>query len=256
MKLNVWAWLLFPLVSLSVMANSPLANSPQDEEILEKANYTLSYNESHEVANWVAYELGHPQLRGCVKRANSFRADPSVSTGSAALEDYANSNFDRGHLVPAGDMKFTKEAMSETFFMSNMTPQPPKFNQGKWAVLENLMRSFALKYKQIWIVTGPILTDDLPTIGRKNRVSVPVEYFKVVLRKDGTSYRGIGFLMSVDVPYPEMQAYALSINEIEEYSGIDFFPFLNDTVEEKIEDEKDTSKWDFKSKFDYLPCSA
>lgn len=256
MKLNVWAWLLFPLVSFSVMAQTPLAQSPLDQEVLKKAHYTLSYNESHEVANWVAYELGHKQLQNCVSRSNSFRADPSVSTGSAVLEDYARSGYDRGHLVPAGDMKFNSVAMSETFFMSNMTPQPPKFNQGKWAVLENLMRAFALKYQQIWIVTGPILTNDLPTIGRPNRVSVPVKYFKAVLRKEGNSYKGIGFMMTVDVPYPEMSSYAVSINQIEEESGVDVFPFLNDSVEENVERQVDLNAWDFKSKFDYLTCSS
>ena len=120
-------------------------------------------------------------------------------------------------------------------------------------MLETLMRSWALKYQQTWIVTGPILKENLPTIGL-SQVSVPMEYFKVVLRKEGQSYKGIGFLMSVDVPYPQLISYALSINQIEDLSGVDFFPFLADDIEEEIESETDISGWDFQAKFNYLPC--
>jgi endonuclease G len=250
MMLNIVAWLLFPILVLA----SPLAQSPLDEQIVERDFYSLSYNEQHEVANWVAYPLGHPQIRGCVSRTDAFRIDPLITTGSASLQDYQNSNFDRGHLLPAGDMKFDAQAMKDTFFMSNMTPQPAKFNRGRWAMLETLMRSWALKYEQLWVVTGPILKERLPTIGI-NKVSVPVDYFKVIIRKDGDSYKGIGFLMNVDVPYPELVSYALSINQIEDLSGVDFFPFLSDNVEEEVESDRDLSQWDFQAKFNYLPCS-
>ncbi|MBA2404330.1 MAG: DNA/RNA non-specific endonuclease [Bdellovibrionales bacterium] len=249
MMLNILAWLLFPLLALA----SPLAQSPLDEQVIDRDNYSLSYNESHEVANWVAYPLGHAQIRGCVSRTDSFRIDPLITNGSATLEDYKNSNFDRGHLLPAGDMKFDKQAMKDTFYMSNMTPQPAKFNRGRWSMLENLMRSWALKYENIWIVTGPVLVDKLPTIGA-NKVSIPVEYFKVILRKEGNTYKGIGFLMSVDVPYPDLVTYALSINQIEDLSGVDFFPFLSDSIEEEVESDSEVEKWDFKAKFNYLPC--
>jgi len=249
MMLNIVAWLLFPLVVLA----SPLAQSPIDEQIIDRDHYSLSYNEQHEVANWVAYPLGHPQIRGCFPRSDAFRIDPLIKNGSATLEDYLNSNFDRGHLLPAGDMKFDKQAMKDTFFMSNMTPQPANFNRGRWSMLETLMRGWALKYQQIWIVTGPILKEKLASIGI-NKVSVPVEYFKVILRKDGSSYKGIGFLMSVDVPYPDLVTYTLSINQIEDLSGVDFFPFLSDSIEEDVESEIDSNQWDFKAKFNYLPC--
>jgi endonuclease G len=106
------------------------------------------------------------------------------------------------------------------------------------------------------IVTGPILENNLPTIGQQNRVSVPREYYKVVLKKVGDSYQGIGFLISADAPYADLSLYALSINEIEAKSGIDFFPFLNDGEEEDIENQKGLTEWDFKAKFEYLPCSS
>lgn len=251
MMLNILAWLLFPVFAFS----SPLAQSPFDDQVIDRQHYSLSYNEHHEVANWVAYPLGHQQIKGCVDRADAFRVDPLITTGSATLDDYKNSNFDRGHLLPAGDMKFDKQAMKDTFFMSNMTPQPAKFNRGRWKVLENLMRAWALKYDNLLVVTGPILESNLPTIGNQNRVSIPFEYYKVILKKVGNSYQGIGFLIGVDAPYTDLSLYAVSINEIESHSGIDFFPFLNDSSEEQIENQRDMAQWDFKAKFEYLPCS-
>ncbi len=226
------------------------------EEIIKRANYILSYNEEHEVANWVSYELDHKKLQNCVKRTNSFRADPMVSTGSAVAEDYKGSGFDRGHLVPAGDMKFNAEAMRDTFYFSNMTPQPPKFNQVHWGQLENLIRSWGLRYNKIWIVTGPILKSNLPVIGSKNEVSVPETYFKVILRKTTTSYEGFAFLMGTDIPYADLREYAVTINEVEELTGVDFFQFLDNKVEEKIEGKSDLALWDFNEKFEYLPCQT
>ena len=223
------------------------------EEIIRRKNYTLSYNEDHEVANWVSYELGHDKLQNCVKRRNNFREDPAVSTGSATHEDYKNSGYDRGHLVPAGDMKHTREAMSDTFYYSNMSPQPPRFNQGIWSRLEHLMRSWGLKYKSILLVTGPVLKDNLPSIGVRNDISVPEEYFKVILRRQGKSWEGIAFIMNVDAASSDLRTYATSIDSVERKTGIDFFRNLSDEIEE-VENRFNVRNWDFSGKFEYLPC--
>jgi endonuclease G, mitochondrial len=228
------------------------ASAFASEEIIKKKYFTLNYNEEHEVANWVSYELDHARLQNCAKRTDNFRPDPQVSTGSAIDNDYRGSGFDRGHLVPAGDMKFRKEAMSETFFFSNMTPQPANFNRGKWAQLENLMRAWGSRYSKIWIVTGPILRDDLPAIGKQNKVSVPTDYFKVVVRQSGATYEGIAFIMNTEVPSPDLKSYVVTINEVEEATGFDFFTFVNESVEQK----SDLFKWDFSGKFEYFPCRA
>lgn len=225
-------------------------------EIIHKQYYTLNYNEDHEVANWVSYELEKNQLQNCVKRRNNFRADPEVSTGSAQLSDYKGSGFDRGHLVPAGDMKFNSQAMSETFYMSNMSPQPPKFNQVRWGQLEYLIRAWAFHYNRIWIVTGPILHNGLSTIGKTTNVSVPEEYYKVILKKEGNSYQGIAFLMHTSVPYTDLSAYVVSIDEVERLSGHDFFQFLDNRMEERVESQVNMNAWNFNARFEYLPCQT
>ena len=226
------------------------------EEIIQKKYYTLNYNEDHEVANWVSYTLEKNQLRNCAQRKNDFRPDPQVSTGSATLRDYKGSGFDRGHLIPAGDMKLSAQAMSETFFLSNMSPQPGKFNQGKWSHLENLIRAWAFNYEKIWLYTGPVLVKGLQVIGVDNDVSVPELYFKVVLRKEGNSYKGIAFLMETTVPHNDLSAYVVSINEVEELTGHDFFSFLDDSIEEQVESQREKRDWNFNARFEYLPCQA
>lgn len=225
-------------------------------EIIQRNWYTLDYNEEHEVANWVSYTLDKSQLKNCVQRANNFRPDPLVSTGSAELIDYKNSGFDRGHLVPAGDMKFESQAMKDAFYLSNITPQPSKFNQGRWSQLETLMRAWAQRYGKIWIVTGPILKKNLDWIGVKNEISVPEEYFKVILRKESKGYIGIAFLMATNVPYADLSAYTLDIDKIEEITGHDFFNFLSAKDERRAEGQIDTSLWNFTARFDYLPCDT
>lgn len=240
--------------SFILLVSFPLALSAS-EEIIKRKYYTLSYNEDHEVANWVSYELDRNNLQNCAQRNNNFRVDPAISTGSATLKDYSNSGFDRGHLVPAGDMKINAEAMKDTFFMSNMTPQPGNFNRGKWSQLENLMRAWASKYNKIWIVTGPVLEPGLPVIGVDNQVSVPELYYKVILRQNGNSYSGIAFLMETSVPHADLRAYVTNINHIEDITKIDFFSFLDDRSEEMIEGRVDNG-WDFNAKFEYLPCRA
>lgn len=240
-----------PLKTLSLLflfISSALAS----EEIITKKYYTLNYNEDHEVPNWVSYELDHSRLQNCTKRIDSFRPDPDVSTGSAVADDYRGSGFDRGHLAPAGDFKFNKEAMKDTFFFSNMSPQPARFNQVTWAKLENLMRAWGAKYNKIWIVTGPILRADLPAIGKQNKVSVPTDYFKVIVRQSGNSHEGIAFIMNTSVPSNDLKYYVTTIDEVEEATGFDFFPFVKESVEQK----SDIAKWDFTGKFEYFPCQA
>lgn len=239
--------------SLGWSLSTPFAESSARGEILHKTKYTINYNEDHEVANWVEYTLEKEFLQNCVKRKNNFRVDPTLSTGSATLADYKRSGYDRGHLVPAGDMKLNAKVMSETFFMSNMTPQPSRFNQITWNKLEKLVRAWAMKYEKLWIITGPILHDNLSTIGKDNRVSVATEYFKVLLRKENNQFKGIAFLMPTSVPHNNLSLYTLSIRELEEYSQINFFHFLS-KEEETIEEKLSTSDWDFDAGFEYLPC--
>ncbi len=218
----------------------------KDNPIIEHYAYALSYNEKHEQADWVAYELTKEEaLSKKYDRTDDFRPDPEVSSKSAELSDYkpTQNMYARGHLAPAADFRWSEQAMSESFFMSNISPQVHAFNDGKWKYLEMQVRHWAEIYEGVFVVTGPVLKNDLPTIGA-NKVSVPEMFYKVILDLDGE--KGIGFLMPNKDIKDSFKNYAVSIDVVETATGLDFFPALDDKKEDKIEAVLNMAAWEFK----------
>lgn len=212
-----------------------------NKDIVAHSGFTLSYNEEHEVANWVAYKLTAAQAKSSLyDRSNYFMEDPKVTTGSAKEEDYQSTGYDRGHLAPAEDMAWSVRSMEESFYYSNMTPQVPGFNRGVWRRLEELTRYWASYHDSIFIVTGPVLKDDLPTIGR---VSVPQYFYKVVLVYKPTGVKAIGFLLPNKASSATLSSFAVSVDSIEKLTGLDFFPKLTDDIEQKAESKPAIDKW-------------
>ena len=233
---------------------------PKSEgEFIQHSNYSLSYSEEHEQAEWVAYELTAVETYKTVSRSDRFKADKTVSTGSATLADYKGSGYDRGHLAPAADMSFNSTAMRESFYMSNMSPQAPSFNRGVWKSLESRVRLFAKQSSPIYVVTGAVLTSGLPTIGT-NSVSIPKYYYKVILKGKGEYKEMIAFLIKNEKSSEPLSSFVVSTNEIEELTGIDFFPQLPNEFEEKLESTINISSWHFegsaKSQKSYTTTSS
>ncbi len=224
-------------------------NSDADDQIIRHPGYALSYNDTHEQANWVAYRLKAKHLTGAAERANDFRPDPSVKTGTALPSDYTRSGYDRGHLAPAGDFSKNAQLMSETFFMSNISPQTPDLNRGKWRELEERIRSWVKRDKELYIVTGPILKGKMKKIGNKNKISVPSAYYKIVLDMEEPIIKSVAFIMPNDKPDKDISEYVVTIEEIERQTGINFFPQLekNPELHQKLEKELMTELW-FKKK--------
>ena len=214
-------------------------------EIIERLNYTLSYSEVHEQAEWVAYKLTKKAIQAPnVKRTGDFRPDPKVRKGSASPRDYYGTGYDRGHLAPAGDMNFNKKAMSETFYMSNMSPQIRNFNGGIWRELEESTRDWAYDNKELFIVTGPVLTQGIRERIGENGVSVPDLFYKVILDVTEPGKKAIAFLIPNEVSNKPLKEYVVSIDRIEELTGIDFFhQFLKDDFEQDLEKMADISDW-------------
>ena len=238
MKKSFFIPLFFGLNQL-VAAQEYLPKS--NGEIVKHSYYTLSYLEEFEQAEWVYYVLTPEMLKGNTDRTNNFRADPKISTGSAQLTDYKNSGFDRGHLVPAGDMKVNHLAMSESFYMSNMSPQSISFNRGIWKKLEILLREWANKEK-IHIVIGGILENGLPEIG-PNGVDVPKYFYKVVYAPENDKM--IAFVLPNEKGQKKLSEYAVSVDRVEELTDINFFPQLTDEIEAKLEEKINLSDWIF-----------
>ena len=213
-------------------------------DIVKHKYYTLSYSEAHEQAEWVAYELKKDQLSYTNHRRPYFIDDPAVESGSANWKNYIRSGYDRGHLCPAGDRRFSKAAFNETFYTSNISPQKNDFNAGIWNRLEQKTRYWARKYDGLYVVTGGVLGDDLKVIGNEE-VTVPDYFYKILIDNSRGDYKAIAFLMPHEESDDALHKFVVSIDTIEKMTGINFFPNLPDTIEKEIERKTDYKGWSF-----------
>ena len=227
-------------------SNNDIANAEFDflpkstsNQIVEHEFYTLSYNETFEQADWVAYFLDGRKSQNRFERP-FFEQDPLVKTGSADWKNYKKSGYDKGHLCPAGDMKFSETAFNDTFFTSNISPQRHDFNEGIWNRLEQKTRYCAIKHKGIYIVTAGVLDRNLDAIGHED-VAVPKCFYKILFRK--SDQKMIGFLVPHKDSDRPLYDFVVSVNQIEQMTGLDFFPKLDDSIEEKMEANSDWKAW-------------
>lgn len=219
-------------------------------QVVKHRFYSLSYIEDHEQAEWVAYTLTRDNLKKeWVERQDNFLPDPKVRTESATPNDYRNSGYDRGHLVPAADMAFDEDAMMETFFMSNISPQAKNFNKGIWRELEELTRSWAEKNVKLFVVTGPILTGAVKGKIGANEVSIPTAFYKVLLDLNEPEKKAIAFVVPNEISYEPLYKYVKSVDEVEELTGIDFFPeLMPKEMEQELEARYNLDLWEFNKK--------
>lgn len=228
-----------------VLTNEYYLPSSTTGQIVHHEGYSLSYNEAFEQAEWVAYELKKDQVVYTDFKRPYFEQDKAVTTASAHWRNYKNSGYDRGHLCPAADRKYSKAAFTETFLTSNISPQEHEFNSGVWNRLEQKVRYWAKKYNGVYVITGGILENNLKTIG-KEEVAVPNYFYKILLDNTGGNTKMIAFLIphqEVDKPLYE---YVVSVDDIEERTGIDFFPALEDDKENRLEAMKTYKQWSFR----------
>lgn len=214
-----------------------------NEIILKRSGYTVSYNTATRLPNWVAWHLTAERCTGKAKRQQKeFHEDEDVPTPRATDWDYYNSRYDRGHMCPAGDNKWSEKAMHESFLFTNICPQNPNLNRGDWNEMENQCRRWAKEYGDIYIVCGPILYKAKhKTIG-KDKVVVPEAFFKVVLCMKGTP-KAIGFIYKNEAGNRPKGDYVNTVDEVERITGFDFFPALPDNIEKKIEAKSNAAEW-------------
>ncbi|MCH5345738.1 MAG: DNA/RNA non-specific endonuclease [Muribaculaceae bacterium] len=204
--------------------------------------FDVNFNSKEHIPNWVAWELTADEVKGDLKRTDNFMADPNVK-GSATPDDYRHSSWDRGHMAPAGDMKWNKTAMEESFYMTNMVPQDPDLNRGSWNKLEQKCRDWAAADSAIYIVCGPVPGDTpIAHIGLTG-VTVPARFFKVILSPYAKPARGIGFIFNNGDNPGGMQQCAVSIDSVEALTGHDFFSALPDDIEADLESQCNFNQW-------------
>lgn len=220
----------------------PVSLSTHTQQLIHHDGYTVSYNKDKRIPNWVAYELTRQETQGNATRSDRFIADPAVKGDIATNSDYYHSGFDKGHMAPAADMKWDKEAMKESFYFSNICPQHPELNRRRWKTLEDKARKWAVADSAIIIICGPIVDKQSSVIG-ENQVTVPSKFFKVILSLHDSTPKAIGFLFKNERAIAPLKDYAVSIDSIEQLSGLDFFSSLPDSLEDEIESHTNTNSW-------------
>lgn len=211
-------------------------------QVITHLGYTTAYNSSWLIPNWVAYELTAREVAGTYPRPKKqFEPDPMVKGRSAEHRDYTNSGYSRGHMAPAADMKWSEQAMLESFYLSNICPQIAELNGGVWEKLENRVRSLASE-SNVYVCCGPIVSKTPQRIG-ENKVAVPTHFFKVLCMQRRGKWQAIGFVMPNSAIKGSMFDYAVTVDEVERLTGHDFFYNLPDEIETSIESSYKMKDW-------------
>ena len=212
-------------------------------------NYSMEYNYASNHTRWVAFTFYDKTSEVNTKRSNAWSADPHLLEYTNNAMDFRGSGYDRGHLVASADRLYSIPANEQTFYYSNMSPQINSFNGGIWASLENRVQSWgklsAIR-DTLYVVKGGTIRDDqvMGTIG-ESKIVIPKYYFMALLAKKGTTYNSIAFRFENRAhPQPySLTDYALSVEELEELTGIDFFHNLPDSIEQVVEKQLCIDDW-------------
>lgn len=215
-------------------------------DLLCRVGYALAHNPEHKTPDWVAEHLTREKARAVLARSNDFQPDPDLEPGQRAeLADYKNSGYDRGHMAPAGDMRWDKEAMSESFFLSNMSPQiGPGMNRGIWKNLEEKVRLWAIKRGELYIFTGPIYANGSSekTIG-SDKVAVPTHFYKIIF--DPVRVEAIAFILpNQSLKAKDLPNYIVSVHEVEAQTGLNFLSNIDEPVQQLVESKKASGVWE------------
>ncbi len=214
----------------------------RQDTIINREGYAIGYSNAMKQPLWVCYNLTAEEVSSeKAKRGNDFRSDWRLWGKSAQLEDYKGSKYDRGHMAPAADMTWSSKAMSQSFFMSNMSPQDASLNRGAWKKLESHARKMAKKYKKIHVISGPVFINANKKYIGKSRVGVPEAYFKILYAPEQNEM--IGFILPNKDTSPQLKKYAVSVYDVEDASQLEFFMKLSPDVRKKLKISVNKEFW-------------
>ena len=211
-----------------------------DEQIVDYTGFTVSFNESMRIPNYVTYELTASETDGEETRMRKFLQDPNVA-GCPEHKDYTNSGYDRGHMAPAADMKWSKDAMRDCFYLTNICPQNQKLNREAWQALEEKTRAWAVRDGKLIVIVGPIVSNHPQRLA--SGIAIPEGFFKVLLATNVEPMRAIAFIYKNQSGQKNMSQQAVSIDSVEEITGLDFFSSLPDEKETPLEKSCNFNAW-------------
>lgn len=240
--MSKWTLALF-FFSISIFAGQ-FNYLPTETKLaqVEHSYFSLGYLEKYEQPAWTYYHYKKKYLSGSHHRSSGFKSDPVLLTDSASPEEYRHSGFDRGHMVPSGDMKISRAAQRESFYMSNVSPQRPRFNRGIWRKLENQVRDWVRAKGDVHVYTGPVFLKAARFI-KGTKLAIPDAFYKIILKKNDSGAKVIAFLMPNKRSDRDISEFIVNVNEIEKKTDIDFLSDLPDNIENKIEREIKKDYW-------------
>lgn len=210
-----------------------------EEDIVVHTGYTASYNHSTLCPDWVAWELTAEEAEGKLEQQRNFSRDPEVRFPKASREDYSGCGWDKGHMAPHADMKWSHKAMAESDYFTNICPQDHEMNSGAWRKIEELCRRLALRYGSVYIVCGPIYDSDPPRHIGSACVHVPDRFFKALAVADGEGFHTVAFLVENNRQEGSPRSYAVTVDEVEALLQRNLFP----KVPEEAENHYEWSFW-------------
>lgn len=222
--------------------NIELPSYREDITILPKNGFSIGYLKKYKHAAWVAYKLDCNETKGDIGRSNYFREDEILGKYSPSTDDFYASGYDKGHLVPAGDLTTDSLAMDDSFLMSNVSPQIPDFNRGLWKRLESQVREWACRFDSVFVVTGAVLHDSLTSIG-KRKVVVPDYYYKSILVYNNLRQSSVSFLLYQYTKENDLENFVITTDSLEKMLNLDLFYNIPDSTENIIESRVDNRLW-------------
>lgn len=219
-----------------------LPSYSSDEDVIEYSGFTTSYNHETLIPNWVAYELTAEELEPVyTSQSSTFSMDFDVKGRQASREDYSRSGWDKGHMAPKADMRWSEKSYWESHYFTNICPQDHELNAGDWNTLEKRVREWAREFGRVYVVCGPIVGDGaLGTIGSK-RVQVPDEFFKAVVVETGKSYVAMAFIFPNNGTHHKLSEYACTVDDLEKRIGRNLFARLDEMGQESVESRMNLS---------------
>ena len=205
------------------------------DQLLCRNGYAVGYDYDTKDPIWVAYHLTPGSVNKKFKRSNKFREDTEIPEQyRSTLSDYKASGYDRGHMAASATVDSSYASMTQSFLMSNMTPQLPGLNRQGWRYLESDIRDWVNERGELYVVTGALFEGKPTVIG--NGVHVPSHFFKVVY--DPVEQDCIAFIVPhTRISKADLPDFIVSVDEVEARTGFDFNSLLDDAIEDDIEDD-------------------
>lgn len=214
----------------------------------KQVNYSLEYNVKAHHARWVCYSVDSYTAQRNVSRKNAWSWDPLVpSRYEVVNKDFDKGVFSRGHLVASGDRLFSRAANKQTFYYTNMSPQRFAFNAGIWKQMEQCVQDWGASLRgedKLYIAKGgTIRADQIEAHRSGGKIVVPKYYWMAILRKEGSHWYSLAFLAEHSKPKASrsgLKSYTLSVDELEQFTGLDLFHNLPNKIEDEVESQDPT----------------